>query len=216
MISKKNIIILLITFILIFNLIAAILFIKYSLKKELLLSKNELENKDFERNENLNNNENVNKLIVGAQNIKEKEILDYDYDIYDMNEEIRQSKNEIKELPKWISYKSKDPTHSWMNFYGEIKINGKPAEIGDKIAAFDVNETFLGIFIVKETGKYGFLRVYENDPTTFEKDGANIGDKIIFKVYDLSEKRELSAHVNNSVNPKFIRFEKMRVDLIAY
>lgn len=120
-----------------------------------------------------------------------------------------------RELPSWTYNNSTEPTNIWMNFYGEIKINNKPAEIGDKIAAFDLNNTLLGIFVIKENGKYGFFHVYGDDLTTSVHEGANVYDKIIFRFYDASEEKETPLKITNSASPVFTEYGMMNVDLDA-
>lgn len=57
---------------------------------------------------------------------------------------------------------------------------------GDKIMAFSeavsVNEGCVGHFEVHTKGTYGAMAIYEDDPTTEEKDGVVVGDKIYFTV----------------------------------
>jgi len=95
-------------------------------------------------------------------------------------------------------------TSTWVNFYGTVKIFGENAEPGDEVGAFikvDGNEICIGAYKITEDDwlegenvyKYGFMPVYGDDDTTPEKDGADSGDTIIFKIWDASEQKEYVA-----------------------
>ena len=85
------------------------------------------------------------------------------------------------------------PTSQWVDFFGEIKIDGIGAEVGDEVAAFDADGSLAGVFVVQESGSYGFLHVYRDDPETPRDEGAEPGDHITFRVWDASQNRESDA-----------------------
>ncbi len=73
-------------------------------------------------------------------------------------------------------------THRSADFFGYSETLKK----GDVITVYDPDGVFCGKCVVKEDGRYGFLHVYGDDPTTTDIDeGANTGDTIIFFVNDV-------------------------------
>ena len=94
------------------------------------------------------------------------------------------------------------PTTSWCVYAGKVYINGKQAVD---------NEDELGVFVKDNNGNlilagscilgqivsdHFFLNIYGDDTTTNYKDGAVNNDKLIFKIWDSSDKKEY--HVLNS------------------
>lgn len=79
-------------------------------------------------------------------------------------------------------------TNSSMFFWGEAKINGHPVAKGDTVIAIipnvETNGGCVGVYVVNKPGNYGAIAVYEDDPTTPEKDGARAGDKIYFQTIE--------------------------------
>ncbi len=95
-------------------------------------------------------------------------------------------------------------TDSNVDFYGLVTINGAPADVGDEVAAFDRDGDLCGRVTVITQGNYGFLHCYGDDPTTPDVDeGAADGDRIWFKIWDISEGREYygSPTVISGTNP---------------
>jgi len=84
-------------------------------------------------------------------------------------------------------------TDRWTDFYGNLTIGGKPAQIGDEVAAFDPDGVLCGIFRVRFAGIYGFMHVYGDDSSTAEDEGVKTGDVLTFKVYDKSDDLEINA-----------------------
>ena len=75
----------------------------------------------------------------------------------------------------------------WVDFSGNVTVNGNPAPIGTVVQAFDPTGTLCGSFTVDSTGIYGFLHANRDDITTAGIDeGADPGDSIFFKVNGIS------------------------------
>ena len=76
-------------------------------------------------------------------------------------------------------------------FHGTVKIEGVDAAVGDKVAAFakddDGNDLCIGAYKLTEAGQYGPLKGYGDDGTTDEKDGADPGEIISFKIWNAGE-----------------------------
>ena len=70
------------------------------------------------------------------------------------------------------------PTYAWQ----------ETPNIGDEIAAFDQNGNIIGMTIFN--GHHIALTVWGDDKTTYEKDGANEYEKIIFKLWDSTNNTE--------------------------
>ncbi len=71
----------------------------------------------------------------------------------------------------------------WVEFYGNITINGNPAPVGTVVEAYDPDGIMCGSDTVITTGLYGFLHAYRDDATTASIDeGAVPGDTITLKV----------------------------------
>lgn len=71
----------------------------------------------------------------------------------------------------------------WVNFFGDITINGNPAPIGTIVEAYDPDGIKCGSDTVTTIGIYGFLAVYRDDITTTGVDeGAVPGDTITLKI----------------------------------
>ena len=66
---------------------------------------------------------------------------------------------------------------------------------------------------MKKEGYYGFLHVYGDDSLTDIDEGAVAGDKITFKIFDLSENKEKQAFANNETT--WNAYETKRIDLQA-
>jgi len=88
-----------------------------------------------------------------------------------------------------ISY-AEPQAPEWVDFYGNVTINGQPAAVGTKIEAYDPDSILCGEYIVgisgaanDSAGIYGLMHVYRDDITTPGVDeGANPGDTILFKI----------------------------------
>ncbi len=81
----------------------------------------------------------------------------------------------------------------YVDFYGEFKIFGEPAQPGDILRAFvagdDTEPICVGQFIVSVTGWYGDLRVFRDNSSTTAKDGALPGETVTFGAWDKSAGR---------------------------
>ena len=75
-------------------------------------------------------------------------------------------------------------TPSWLDFYGSIRMaDGENALPGSMIQAYDPDGVLCGACLIRSSGRYGFLAVYEDDPLTANTDeGAGEGDLITFRL----------------------------------
>ena len=72
------------------------------------------------------------------------------------------------------------PTPWWTDYYGNL---GDGVVPGDVIEAFDPDGVRVGYALVEQTGQYGLLHVYGDDPNTPDVDeGARPGDAITFRI----------------------------------
>jgi len=76
------------------------------------------------------------------------------------------------------------PTNQWVSFWGDtVTLDGHPVVAGDVVDAYDPQGVHCGTFTVSESGSYGFMSVYMDDPTTTTVDeGASTGDSIRFTI----------------------------------
>ena len=71
----------------------------------------------------------------------------------------------------------------WVDFFGNLTVNGSSAPIGTVVEAFDPDGVMCGSYTVGTSGLYGFLHADRDDLTTPSVDeGANPGDSITLKV----------------------------------
>ncbi|KPA16028.1 hypothetical protein MHK_003765 [Candidatus Magnetomorum sp. HK-1] len=70
------------------------------------------------------------------------------------------------------------------DFLGTILINNMPAKPDDEIAFFDSSGQLCGLFIVKQTGQYGFLHVYGDDSASQTDEGAITGETLFVRVWN--------------------------------
>jgi hypothetical protein len=75
------------------------------------------------------------------------------------------------------------PTNIWMNFYGlECTLDGQPLPAGSVITARDQEGILCGKFTVTQSGRYGLMPLYGNDPMTQVDEGAVSGDSLHFYI----------------------------------
>ncbi|KPA14297.1 hypothetical protein MHK_005455 [Candidatus Magnetomorum sp. HK-1] len=71
------------------------------------------------------------------------------------------------------------------NYIGNITIYGERVEPGDEIGIFDPDGILCGHFRIQESGKYGIVQVYGDNPATIDIDeGAKDNDLLTFKIWD--------------------------------
>lgn len=77
------------------------------------------------------------------------------------------------------------PTSTWVDFFGNVTLDGEAAPIGTLIKAFDPQGVLCGEFIVHTAGVYGWIHVYgDNSLTPNIDEGASLGDTLTFYVND--------------------------------
>jgi hypothetical protein len=75
------------------------------------------------------------------------------------------------------------PTPEWVNFFCDVNIYmGEPMPVGSVVDAYDPDGVHCGTFFVVESGQYGFMPVYADDPYNAGDQGAEPGDAIRFFV----------------------------------
>ncbi len=76
------------------------------------------------------------------------------------------------------------PTNEWVNFWSDSSVvNFKVFPAGAVVQAYDPQGVLCGEFVVADTGMYGLMPVYKDDPTTPTVDeGAESGDTISFRI----------------------------------
>ena len=70
------------------------------------------------------------------------------------------------------------PTPYSMDVYGGLA----GAETGDRVTVRDSDGVSCGEFTVSKPGRYGFLHVYGDDPSTAADEGAVYGDLLTFEL----------------------------------
>jgi hypothetical protein len=107
----------------------------------------------------------------------------------------------------------------YVDFYGEFRIFGKLAQLGDILRAFvagdDTEPICVGQFIVGVEGWYGDLRVFRDNSSTTAKDGALPGETITFGAWDKSAGRWYPTEILYG-RPEWTYHEaRIRVDVNA-
>ena len=94
-------------------------------------------------------------------------------------------------------------TPSSMTFYGgSFLINSSMAQPGDEIGVYDPDGVLCGLGFVPQAGFY-VLTVYADDSTTVIDEGAKVGDKLTFKIWDMSENCEKELTQNELIPVDF-------------
>ncbi|HOF05180.1 MAG TPA: Ig-like domain-containing protein [Syntrophales bacterium] len=85
-------------------------------------------------------------------------------------------------------------TPLWADYLGLLRIDGVDARPGDEIAFFDPQGVLCGSYTVDQTGLFGIVRVYGDDPATPDVDeGAVAGDVLTVKIWDSRRQVELTG-----------------------
>jgi PKD repeat protein len=75
------------------------------------------------------------------------------------------------------------PTTEWIDIYcAEPTLNGEPLAPGDIISAYDPDGVLCGMCMVKESGAFGFMPIYRDDPYSDGDEGADPGDIITIEI----------------------------------
>jgi len=81
-----------------------------------------------------------------------------------------------------------------LSLSGSVKIFTVEATYGDEIAVYDSQGVCCGSFMVTNTGCYGNLIVYGDDPNTTDVDeGAQPGEQLTFRIWKASEGKTYTA-----------------------
>ena len=81
-----------------------------------------------------------------------------------------------------------------VDFYGYVTIGGIDADVYDEVAVLDEDGVVCGKYTVDVPGQYGYMHVYSDDPTTTGIDeGADPGDELTFRIWDVSEGVEVDV-----------------------
>ncbi|RZB30236.1 MAG: hypothetical protein SRB1_02516 [Desulfobacteraceae bacterium Eth-SRB1] len=107
-------------------------------------------------------------------------------------------------------------TSESMDFYGNVNVDGVPAEAGDEVGVFDPDGVVCGQFTVNTAGQYGFMHVYRDDSGTTEVDeGAEPGNELTFRIWDAGAGVELdtTTTVITGSSPPSWTFDKDRFEV---
>ncbi len=75
------------------------------------------------------------------------------------------------------------PTNTWIDLYGtDSTYAGEPLPVGAYVAAFDPQGVQCAEYTVQQTGWYGVMPCYGDDPNTSADEGAVAGDVLTFRV----------------------------------
>ncbi|MFQ6093672.1 MAG: FlgD immunoglobulin-like domain containing protein, partial [bacterium] len=101
------------------------------------------------------------------------------------------------------------PTPTWVDFYGQVIVDGAPARVGDVVTVYDSDGIQCGGMVIHTEGWYGLVPVYGDDETTPDVDeGAKVGDRLTFYI------NGQRAHNTNEVEPMWVGDgEMVQVDL---
>ena len=78
------------------------------------------------------------------------------------------------------------PTSQWVNFYSQNSmLDGQLLPAGSVIAAYNPRGVQCGHFVVNQTGWYGLMPVYGDDPDTPEDEGMLPGEEVTFTIDDI-------------------------------
>ncbi len=94
------------------------------------------------------------------------------------------------------------PTSTWADYAGTLTINGQSAEAGDEVGVFNPRGVCCGAARVTSTGRFGWVHVYGDDPSTPADEGAGAGERLSFRVWDASTQTEYGgAHLSFGAAP---------------
>jgi hypothetical protein len=74
------------------------------------------------------------------------------------------------------------PTREWMDIYGAITLNTESIPVGSIVTVYDETGALCGATTVRESGQYGFLHVYGDDPQTDFDEGASTGEQLSIRI----------------------------------
>jgi len=107
-----------------------------------------------------------------------------------------------------------NPTGSWIDYGGKIRIGDRLADPGDEIAVYVLNnqghEMIVGATDIKsKSQEYYMVHVFENDALETAQNGAKNGDELIFKfwhkktdtVYPVSESYMRTDTISGAITP---------------
>ncbi len=85
------------------------------------------------------------------------------------------------------------PTNEWINIFGDgIELNGELLAVGTHIIARDAQGTICGEFVVTTPGRFGFMPIYRDDPSTSMDEGARPGESISLYFNDLKLPKQIT------------------------
>jgi hypothetical protein len=115
------------------------------------------------------------------------------------------------------------------NYIGNLTISDRLAKQGDEVGVFDPSGILCGSVRIQESGKYGMLHVYGDNPDTTDIDeGAMEADQLTFKVWDnvsgveiqadhiaLTPGEAIGSFISGSVPPVWTNFAGYHLNLSA-
>lgn len=104
-------------------------------------------------------------------------------------------------------------TREYVDFWGRFNISNKPAEKGDILSTF-IEDYYAGQYIVTEPGWY-VVRIYRDELSTSQRDGAVPGDYITFEATEFDTGRVHSVQTTIGIPIWTHHKDRIRVDLYA-
>jgi len=106
--------------------------------------------------------------------------VDNEGNILSQEESALQQTESSPNLPT-ISLPTVRPTNRQIFVYSlNSTFQGKPLKEGDLVTAFDPRGILCGRFLVRQEGRYGYMAVYGDEPSTEVDEGAEVNDAITF------------------------------------
>jgi hypothetical protein len=92
------------------------------------------------------------------------------------------------------------PTTEWISVWGDsVEWAGDPVDSGIVITAMDEDSIVCGTFSVTESGRFGLLAVYRDDPYTLEDEGADPGEIVRLYFNDVPHSKYFTWTENGDV-----------------
>ena len=132
-------------------------------------------------------------------------VLTIEFAVSDENQQIESGSGKLNAVPvnfENLPFALFPPPRHWdspmaqptyASFWGNAILLGVAVQPADEVAAFDVDGTLCGHYVVSDEGNYGPMLVYGDDPATPEDEGAETGGSLTFKVWSGANQQEYVA-----------------------
>jgi hypothetical protein len=84
-------------------------------------------------------------------------------------------------------------TADYLFVYGTLRLDGQPAQPGVEVAVFSAAGVLCGTGCVETAGRFPAIAVYRDDAGTPPRDGAEAGEELRFRVWDVGTHSEVPA-----------------------